>query len=590
MSIRIFALALALILHATAGPGFTQDEEELQRLVEEGELEEAELQQIPGADLPGPGEDLVSGKIRLPSGEEVEKLRISQDREIDPSTYIVGPGDVLQLYIWGEFDLSYMLQVDPVGNVLIPTVGAFEVSGEVLADARKRILAAAQGKYPGVDITLTLASMRFFTAYVTGAVLQEGSLTIHPTTRMSDLIELAGGFLDDLRGTTFRDEVGGKEVTRVRRMVRRATGRRSIKVTHREGTVEIVDLDMFLSTGEIAHNPYVRMGDVVHVGFRDAAVFIFGAVNREGQQEYRPGDTIEDLVKLAKGLRRAAPLVKAELWRFKEGTEETEVIPLGSNEPGKGGFVYDDIRHLVLQPNDMVFIRARSQWQLMPTSVILGEVAYVGRYRIIPGVTRVSDVVALAGGLSEDASLIGAKVIRSKLRSRLDPELQRLRSLRAVSGLAHMDDEDRAYLKTKAREEKGRAAIDFERLFMYDDEEQNIPLESGDVIYVPKRRRTISISGQVKKPGLVDYEPGHDVGYYMAKSGGYTFDADKRGARIIRARTNFREKLKNDLPVEVGDEIWVPQKERTDYWEFTQSTMRTLAETLTLVIVVRSLQ
>ncbi len=590
MPIRIFALALALILHGSTGPGLAQDEEELQRLVEEGELEEAELQQLPGTELRELGQDLVSGKIRLPSGEKVEKLRISQDREVDPETYVVGPGDVMQLYIWGEFDLSYMLQVDPVGNVIIPTVGAFEVSGMFLSEVKERILATSRGKYPGVDITLTLASMRFFTAYVTGAVLQEGSYTIHPTTRVSDMIERAGGFTDELRGTSFQDEVGGKQVTRVRQIIEQTTGRRSIKLIHLDGRVDLVDLDMFLSTGKIAHNPYVRMGDVVHVGYRDASVFIFGAVNLEGEQEFRPGDRIEDLVNLAKGLRRDAPLVRAELWRFREGTEEAEVIELGSNEEGKAGFVYGDIRDVPLQANDMVFIRARTQWQLMPTTMVVGQVKYRGRYRIYPGITRIKDVLAMAGGLTDEASLIGAKVIRTKMRSQIDPELDRLRSLRAVTGLADMSDEDRAYLKTKGREEKGRAAVDFERLFLEDDEEQNVTLEGGDVIYIPARRRTISVSGQVQKPGLIDFEPEGDVRYYMEKAGGYTYDADKGGARLIRARTSIREELKNDLLVEAGDEIWVPQKKRVNYWEFTQATMRTIAETLTLVVLVRSFQ
>ena len=590
MPIRIFALVLALIIHGAAGPGLAQDEEELQRLVEEGELEEADLQQIPGTDLRGLGQDLVSGKVRLPSGEKVEKLRISQDREVDPETYVVGPGDVMQLYIWGEFDLSYMLQVDPVGNVIIPTVGAFEVSGMFLAEVKERILAVSRGKYPGVDITLTLASMRFFTAYVTGAVLQEGSFTIHPTTRVSDLIERAGGYTDELRGTTFQDEVGGKQVTRVRQIIDQTTGRRSIKLIHLDGRVDLVDLDMFLSTGDIAHNPYVRMGDVVHVGFRDAAVFIFGAVNREGEQEYRPGDTIDDLVNLARGLRLEAPLVRAELWRFREGTEEAEVIELGSNEEGKAGLVYEDIRDVPLKPNDMIFIRARTQWQLMPTTMVIGQVKYRGRYRIYPGITRIKDAVTMAGGLTEEASLIGAKVIRTKMRTQIDPELQRLRSLRAVTGLADMSDEDRAYLKTKGREEKGRVAVDFERLFLEDDEEQNITLEGGDVIFIPARRRTVSVSGQVKKPGLIDYEPERNARFYLEKAGGYTYDADKGGARLIRARTAIREELDDDQLIEVGDEIWVPQKERVNYWEFTQATMRTIAETLTLVVLVRSFQ
>jgi protein involved in polysaccharide export with SLBB domain len=157
-----------------------------------------------------------------------------------------------------------------------------------------------------------------------------------------------------------------------------------------------------------------------------------------------------------------------------------------------------------------------------------------------------------------------------------------------VTGLADMNREDKAYLKTKAREEKGRASVDFERLFKDDDDEQNIYLESGDVVYIPTRRRTISVSGQMQKPGLIDFEPGHDVNFYIEKAGGYSYQADKDGSRLIRARSGIREELIGELIVEAGDEIWVPQKERVDYWDFTQSTMRTIAETLTLVVLVRS--
>ena len=74
----------------------------------------------------------------------------------------------------------------------------------------------------------------------------------------------------------------------------------------------------------------------------------------------------------------------------------------------------------------------------------------------------------------------------------------------------------------------------------------------------------------------------------MEKAGGFTYDANKEGSRLIRARTGLRVELENDQFVEAGDEIWVPQKERVNYWEFTQSTMRTIAETLTLVVLVRS--
>jgi len=577
---------LALGLWLGVAPLSAQDS--LEELVEQSQEEEAELEQLPGTQGLGVEDEPFSGRVRLPTGEDVERLRISQDRQIDPDTYIIGPGDVLQLYIWGEFDLPYQLQVTPEGDVVIPTVEAFRVSDHTLTEVKQLILDAARAKYPGVEITVTLVSMRFFTVYVTGAVLREGSFIVQPTTRVSDLIERAGGYLDDLRGGTIEEDVGGKTVRRVRRFHNRPASRRSIQLIHGDGSTENVDLDMFLATGYIEFNPYVRMGDVVHINFREQEFYIYGATNREGKQEFRPGDTVDDLVTLANGLHSDAPLEKVEVWRFRENTEETEIITLGDNTIPEKQFVYDDIRDFPLAPKDMVFMRAISNWQQMPTVWVSGEVRNRGRYRITQGVTRLRDVIAEAGGLTEDASLIGAKLVRTKQRIVIDPELQRLRQLQKVTGLADMTPEDRAYLKTKGREERGRAAVDFERLYLADDETQNLLLEGGDVVFIPTSRRTISISGQLQKPGLVDFEAGRRVDYYLDKAGGYSYGANKGGARLIRARTGIRERLKGNLIVEAGDEIWVPEKEYRNWWAFFQGTMRTVAETLTLVVLIRS--
>ena len=571
MPTSIFVLAFALVFCGLAGPASAQLGN-LENLIDLGGGG-GRLQAFSAADLPDLDQDLVSGKARLPGSLSADKTRIGQDRDIDPDAYIVGPNDVLQLYIWGEFDQLYTLQVDPEGNVLIPTVGSFHISGLSLTAAKEHLLVATQDKYPSVDISISLVSMRFFTAYVTGTVMNEGSFTIHPTTRVADIINQAGGFRD-------RQDAGGA--------INRGTGRRSIQLNHRDGSSERVDLDMFLATGNLAHNPYVRMGDVVHVSFRKHSVSIFGAVNQEGEYEFLPGDTLGDLVTLAKGLNRSKPLISAELWRFQEGSEQAELIELGGDKKMLTELDYEQIRRVELRPNDAIFIRARSLWQSTHTVVISGEVAFQGRYRIEPGVTRIKDVVAAAGGLTAEASLIGARVIRTRVRTERDPQLEQLKRQSEVAGLIYMNIEDRAYLKTKTREEKGRVAVDFERLFVDGDEQQNILLASGDVIFFPLQRHTISVSGQVQRAGLIDYEPGRKVRYYITKAGGYLYDADKRHARLVRARTGVREKLKDNLLVEVGDEIWVPQKERIDYLVFFQETVRTAASVLALVLAVQT--
>jgi len=581
-------LAALSLLAASALPLLAQSQNDLEQLIDEAQAEEEDLMQLPGAEAAGLGKEVLSGRARLPKGEEVERLRISQDQQVDPDTYVVGPGDVFELYIWGEWNRSYLVQVDPEGNAIVPTVGSFPVASQTLAQAKEQILARTRGKYPRVDITLTLTSMRYFTVYLTGAVLDEGSFVAHPNTRVSDLIERGGGFLDDLKGT-IEETVAGKKITRERQLQPQPTARRSIQLIHRDGTEESVDLEMFRSTGEVRHNPYVRMGDVIHVQYRKQDIFAYGSVNREGVQEYRPGDTVGTLLSLAGGVSGDAPLEVAEIWRFKEDGRTSEIIPLITAEDVARQVRAADIAGMPLEPKDMLFVRSRSDWQQTPTVYVQGEVRYRGRYRIVLGQTRVRDIVEQAGGFTERASLPEARLMRAKARAIKDPEYQRLLLLQGVSGLADMSPEDRAYLKTKGREERGRLAVDFQRLFEGGEESQNVLLEGGDVVFVPERRRTVSLSGQLKKAGLLNFEEGRRVAYYLDQAGGFSWNADKGGARLIRARTGEREQLDRNTLVEAGDEIWVPEKEYRNWWTFTQSTMRTVAETLTLILLVRAI-
>ncbi|MBT4100514.1 MAG: hypothetical protein HOE86_22845 [Gemmatimonadetes bacterium] len=248
----------------------------------------------------------------------------------------------------------------------------------------------------------------------------------------------------------------------------------------------------------------------------------------------------------------------------------------------------DEIAHVPLIPKDMLFIRTRSDWQQTPTVHAHGEIRYVGRYRIVEGQTRILDFLEGAGGLTDRANLLEARVIRTKYRAIEDPELVRLQAVVQATGLADLSPEERAYLKTKEREEKGRLAVDFQRL-LAGDPIQNILLEGGDVIHVPQRRSTVSMSGQFLKPGLLDFEEGRRAAYYLERAGGFAFDADKSGARLIRARTGQREAYHRNLVVERGDEIWAPEKEYRDWWGLVQGTMRTTAEALTLILLVRAI-
>jgi protein involved in polysaccharide export with SLBB domain len=589
---KLLGLRLLLLLALTVFVSGLHAQE-LEDIVQESEAEDEEVRELSGVEIEGTGEEPLGGRLRFPKGEEVSEIRFAQDRQIDPKTYLIGPGDILQLYIWGDWDLSYPLQVDPEGNVLVPSVGVFKIADQTLADVKDRLKLAALEKYPGVEVTLTLASMRFFTVYLTGPVIREGGFTINPATRLFDLIEQSGGYLDELRGSVFQ-EIDGQKSTRIRKFKSYPTGHRSIQLTHSDGTIEIIDQEMYLATGDQKYNPYLRMGDRVKVGFAHERVYVYGAVNRAGSHEFRPGDTIETYLTLAAGLRYNSDLNVSELWRFQEDGIEVDQLSfrqLTGKDPD-ANITVEDIKDIPLEPEDMIFFRTRSHWKAAHTVSIRGEVEYTGQYRIVPGETTLRDVIEQAGGFTERASMIQSKLFRTKLRALPDAEYKRLVALQRVGGRSELSPEDKAYLKTKRREERGRYVVDFVRLFEHNDESQNVLLEGNDVISIPEKRHIVKMTGQFIKPGLVDYFPGDTVENYIEQAGGFTWRADISQARLIRAKTGIRLELGKKeiatLVVGEGDVIWVPEKPYFDFWKFTRNTVRFVAEATAIVVLATS--
>ena len=566
---------------------FAQDDEELERLIQGDEQEQRDLEQLETEVQGLEEEEGVLGKVRLPRGEEAPTMLITQDRPIDPDHYIVGPSDVLQLYIWGEFDLSYKLLVDPEGHVLIPTIGDFGVAGLTLSQVRNLVDDRAREKYSAVAMTLNLESMRFFTVYITGAVTHEGNIAVHPNKRVSDVLDLAGGFIDELRGDIGEEIAGGKSVTRVRRLSGRPTARRAVLLTHADATIDTVDLTMYLSTGNLEHNPYLRMGDRIHVNYRRDTVQLFGPWHREGQQEFRSGDTIADVIALANGRRNDDPIEYVEVWRWKKGSEVFEIIPLAGAINSGADIPVEEFADFVLQPKDQIYARTVYEWQYGPRVTVYGEVRYNGNYRLHPGKTTLRDVIQLAGGFTDEAALDLASVTSTRYATETDPELLRVSQLRRISELR---PEEVAYLKSKAVERRGDVVVDFVRLFNEGDESQNIILGGGDEIYIPKRRAYVKITGAFEEPGLITYEPAQSLEYYMTLAGGFTRLADRDEARLIRADSGLRLRFNDDLVVEESDEIWVPQEPYRDWWRITESGVTIITQTLTMIVILTALQ
>ena len=118
--------------------------------------------------------DLLQQSERQRSGSTIAPAAIPLEAAIDPTAYILSPGDVLALTIWGSVELFYDLSVTADGGLLVPAVGVVTVNGLTLADAEERLRQECAAAYPRSEVVLSLVRPAVLRIPITGLVQMPG--------------------------------------------------------------------------------------------------------------------------------------------------------------------------------------------------------------------------------------------------------------------------------------------------------------------------------------------------------------------------------------------------------------------------------
>jgi polysaccharide export outer membrane protein len=490
-----------------------------------------------------------------PISSSVEGEQILE-KSIDPEEYVVGTGDVLSIDIWGEININYTLGITPEGNLLIPRVGSVDVGGNSLKEAKEIIQEAVMKSYKNVQVTITLVGLRKFKVSVAGAIKAPGIYSVFANTRVSEVIVQAGGFLEN-------------------------SSYRNLVIVHADGTLSKADVFGFWRIGDRLRNPYVLGGDLVLVPARETDMNtcgIYGAVKSPGEFEYTPEDSLLDLINLAYGLTMDVDLLRADLIRFNPDEHTTQTISIDLEGLMSG---HDPQKNIALMPDDRVFIRTLPDFHKKEQVTVRGEVLYPGVYNIEGDQTKLSEVIAKAGGFTPGASLAEAEMVR--VYNVVDPEFERLKNI----PVADMSKSEYDYFKLRARERPGRVAVDFEKLFLQKQSEYDIFLKDEDNINIPPRSMVVNVSGSVVNPGLVPFKPEEDYRYYIKRAGGLSWKARKSNIRIVKGLTGERLRPSKSHKIDPGDTILIPEKPDRDYWGFFKDTMIVLGNVATIYLVVQ---
>ncbi len=340
-------------------------------------------------------EDRARGAI-FGSDEEKDAARTSalstlQEKEfqlqaleapVDPDDYIVGPGDVFQLNVWTGDAAFLTLPVLPEGKLVIPTVGTLTVIGKTLRQVQEIVRSAAARKYVNAELSVDLVALKTFRVHITGQVARPGPYTAMGMHRISDLIQMADGLTD-------------------------WAADQAIEVRHRDGSQALVDLQRYLSTGDLDANIYLQAGDIVFVPAIDLArptVRIEGLVDDPGVYQLQEGETVLKFLMRVQALSRRVDWRGAYIERAATANDPPEVIAFYPYLDGQGNGHSD----LVLQDGDVIMIPQRQE-----EVYVIGAVRNPGPYPYYPN-QQALEYVGFAGGHERAASLSKIKVIRGK--------------------------------------------------------------------------------------------------------------------------------------------------------------------------------
>ena len=430
------------------------------------------------------------------------------------------------------------------------------------AGSRYQIATVTEDKYPTFammdgDSLLVDSVIPFYEnrLTVTGAVWRPGEYELNGTVHtVRQLVDQAAG----LKGDEF-------------------TGRAQITRLNPDFTTTVVAIDIrgILSgtSPDIVLKPEDQLNIPSLFDLREPyTIKVSGAVNYiDTVLPYRNNLTVEDAIMMAGGLKESAATVNVEVARrikdtktYENTNRTAEVFNFALND--NLGLISTDGKKsdtvFTLEPFDEVYVRFSPGYQEQQVVKVNGEITFSGDYVLAEKNSRLSDIIAKAGGITPDAYVKGA----SLKRQLTEDEMRRLETLLQLSSNKQSRDSVALSLENIKDYSVG---IDLEKALANPGSAHDVVLRDGDELYIPQFQSTVKISGAVTYPNSVTYTNGMSVKSCLSQAGGYNDIARKypiviyMNGKVATTRKRFIF-FKHYPKVEPGSEIVVPAKTQQD--------------------------
>ena len=282
-----------------------------------------------------------------------------------PQNYRLGPGDEVNIDIWGNSQESFTETVSPDGTITVSGIGVIQLGGLSVSQAKARLRSVIGPRYQGSQIELTLGQTRTITVSIMGEVKWPGTYTMSAFASVYNALYMAGG----------PNDIGTL---------------RNVKVYRRGRLLSNVDVYDFLLNGHLTGDVRLQDNDVITVSPYEALVNITGKVKRPMFYEMKKNESVATLLRYAGGFTGDA-YTKAVRINRKAGSQYS-VFSVGEF----------DMNEFKLMDEDSVSVDSTlNRYQNMVE--IKGAVFRPGMYHVGGDITSVKALVEAAAGLKEGA-------------------------------------------------------------------------------------------------------------------------------------------------------------------------------------------
>lgn len=378
----------------------------------------------------------------------------------------------------------------------------------------------------------------------------------------------------EIRGAVYRSglyELSGT-VNTVKQLIKKAEGLRGDAFLNRalldreneDLSHEVIAVDLGgLLKGTVADIP-LQKNDILYIPSihdlkEEETISIHGEVASPGTFLFSKNMTIEDLLVQSGGLLEAAATTKVDITRRikdPKSTSFSSVLGKTYSFDIKDGLVVGGEGDFHLEPFDEVYVRKSPAYRKQQNVVVAGEVLFGGNYALVKKNERLSDLISKAGGITPDAYVKGARLIRKMTEEEQRRQADAVRMARMGEGKDSISVEKLNISDTYT------VGINLEKAISNPGSDFDLVLREGDVLFIPEYINTVKISGAVMCPNTVLYKRGESLRYYINQAGGYGNLAKKKKAYVVYMNgTVSRLKSRDKKAIEPGCEIIVPSKE-----------------------------